>query len=344
MQRIIQEDIESICKEKLPWGKLRQRSVLITGANGFLGSYVVFALLECNKIYKTEITINALCRNREKAHSKFKEQWNNKHLHFIFQDVCEDIEDVYKSDIIIHAASPANPYIVQQKPYDVLKTNIIGYSKLLEKAKEWGTKEIIFFSSSAVYGYSTPEYGADESYRDCIDFTNYKDVYCLSKQVCEMMAVCYEKEHDVNIKSIRPFVVYGPGDDLTNNKAMIDFLKNCLNGENIVLKSKDNVVRTYIYISDAIRAFFYILLKGNKGAYNIASENNVYSISQIAGFFCECNENSTIEYRIADDEYLKNQSKIMIGKCERLRNLGWSEMFDIRDGIARMVIWGREMI
>ena len=344
MQQIIREDIEYICNEELPWDKLRHKKILITGANGFLGSYIVFSLLECNNKYGTDMMIYALCRNQEKAYKRFKDFLHDEHLQFIFQDVCEYIEDIYKSDIIVHTASPANPYIIQQQPYEVVSANVIAYSKLLEKAQIWGTKDIVMFSSSAVYGYSTPQDGADESYRESIDFTNYKDVYCLSKQMCEMMTVCYEKKHDVNIKLIRPFVVYGPGDDLSSNKGIIDFLNDCIRDRNIVLKSSGETVRSYIYISDAIRAFFFILLKGVNEPYNISSDNNIFSIKQMAELICECNKNIAIEYKIENAEYLKNRSNIMIGKNDKLKKLGWSEGINIKEGIMRTYIWARESL
>lgn len=343
MQKIIKEDIERICGEVLPWEKLKHKRILVTGASGFLGTYIVLSLIECNRRYDTDITINALCRSKEKAYIKFKEYWDNDYLQLVFQDVCDDIEDTYKSDIIIHAASPANPYVIQQQPYDVVQANVIGYSKLLEKARKWNTEQIILFSSSAVYGYSSPEGGASEEYRDSIDFTNYKDVYCLSKQMCEMMTVCFVKTQNIAIKTLRPFVVYGPGEDLTCKKAMVDFLNDCLKGKNIVLKSSGDVVRSYIYIGDAIRAFYYVLLKGNNGVYNIASEENVYSIKQVAGFYCECS-GITIEYKLENDEYLKNRTQIMVGKSEKIRNLGWSESVNLKAGIARTLMWGKEII
>ncbi|MCI8315037.1 MAG: NAD(P)-dependent oxidoreductase [Lachnospiraceae bacterium] len=343
MQTIIKEDIEQICCENLPWEKLRNKRVLITGANGFLGAYIVFCLIECNEKYQMNIVINALCRNKEKAYIRFNEFFQRNDLQFIFQDVCEEIEDIYKSDVIIHAASPANPYIVQQEPYKVVVANVLGYSNLLKKVEQWETEEVILFSSSAVYGYSTSIQGANENFRDNIDFTNYKDVYCLSKQMCEMMSTCYMKEKDVQIKTLRPFVVYGPGDDLKSHKAIIDFINDCLEDRNIILKSNGEAIRSYVYIKDAIRAFFYIWLKGKEDVYNISSTENIYDIKQIASIFCEVNKKIKIEMRIDDKEYLKTQSRIMIGTNERLKRLGWTETVSIKEGIARTIKWGKGM-
>ena len=343
MQQVIREDIGVICDEELPWERLQNKKMLVTGASGFLGAYIVYSLLECNREHQTNITVYALCRNEEKANIKFNEERDNARLKILFQNVCEEISDEYRSDIIIHAASPANPYIIHQQPYEVIKANVIAYNNILEKAKKWNTEEIVLFSSSAVYGYSTPDCGADEHYRDSIDFTNDKDVYCLSKQMSEMMTVCFQKTYKIPVKVIRPFVVYGPDDDLLSHKGMIDFLNDCLSNRNIILKSKGDAVRTYVYVSDAIRAFFYILLKGKSDAYNISSDN-VYSIRELAEIFCECNKNISIEYKIDNAEYLKNRSKVMIGKNEKLKELGWTEKVNMREGIMRMISWGKENI
>lgn len=344
MCEIDRKDIDLIIQDDLPWNKLNRKKILITGANGFLGTYIVLSLLACNEKYGTKISIYALCRNKEKAIKKFDKYINDENLILLIQDVNHEINDSYKCDFIIHAASPANPYIIQEHPYDVVKANVIAYSKLLEKAKKWGTQEIILFSSSAVYGYSTPVDGVNENYREKIDFTDYKDVYCLSKQMSEMMSVCFEKEYKITIKTLRPFVVYGPGDDLSSKKGLIDFLNDCIRDRNIVLKSKGETVRSYIYISDVIRAFFYILLKGDNGVYNIASEKNILSIKQIAEMISNCNAKVAIEYQIENKEYLKNKSKIMIGKSDKLRELGWSEKVDIREGLFKTYIWARSCI
>lgn len=344
MQDIIKEDISLICSENLPWENLQHKRILITGANGFLGTYIVLSLMKCNQRYKTDIIVNALCRNKQKAYEKFNVYLNDDNLHFIFQDVCEEIDDSYESDIIIHAASPANPYIIQRHPNDVVDANVIGYSKLLKKAQEWGTKEVILFSSSAVYGYATPMEGVDENHRDCIDFTNYKDVYCISKQMCEMMSICYARTYNIQTKIIRPFVIYGPGDDLTSNKGMIDFLNDCIRNRNIVMKSKGEAIRSYVYIRDAIRAFYYILLKGKNDAYNISSVENIYSMNQIAAIFCKYNKKITIEYKLENKEYLKTRFEKMIGKNEKLRNLGWHETVGMEEGIYRTIKWGKSVL
>lgn len=339
---IIEEDIDNICAETLPWEKLQGKTVLVTGASGFLATYLIYTLLKLNEKYDFDIKINALCRNEKKAEQKFGAAIKNGALKMLYQDVCSEIEDTYKSDIVIHAASPSTPYIVQKHPYQVFQANVLAYDKLLKKCQEWHTSDVLLFSSSAVYGYSTPLSGVSEDYREKIDFTNYKDVYCLSKQMLEMMTESIRNEMDCNFHIVRPFVVYGPGEVFSHKKCMTDFMKNCICEEDIVMKSSGDAMRSYIYIRDAIKAIFYILLKGDQKAYNIASEKNVCSIKELAELFCKINGNICVKHENAAEEYLQTRSQAIAGKNDRLKELGWKEETSLEEGLKRTVQWAKE--
>nr|WP_294492568.1 NAD(P)-dependent oxidoreductase [uncultured Anaerosporobacter sp.] len=342
MNQIIYEDIVDICNEKLPWEKLWNMRLMVTGANGFIGSYIIYTLLELNRIKNANITIFALCRDRKRTEEKFADYLNEKKLVFIYQDICEEIDDLYKSDIILHAASPNTPYLIQKEPYRVFEANVMGYQNILKKSICWGTSDILFFSSSAVYGYSTPSEGADETYRSTIDFTNAKDVYALSKQQCEMMTVSVKNQLTCKIKTIRPFVIYGPGEGFSKNKAMTDFVKNYIDEENIVMKSKGEVIRSYLYIKDAVKAIFYVLLLGSDDVYNIASRKNICDIKKLASVFCDLNTKLNIEYKIKNQEYLNSQWNILIGKTDKIEALGWKEETLLEEGVSRMVRWAKD--
>lgn len=344
MSEVVREDIENICRVSLPWNKLIKKSVLLTGATGFLGKYIILCLDKINELYGTDIVIYALGRNKKQFSDFIAKNTIASRLIFVCQDVCDEIDDAYKSDIIIHAASPANPYVIQNNPYEVYRANVCGFENLLKKARQWNTSDIVLFSSSAVYGHNSSGNGADESYRSEIDFTDIKDVYALSKQMTEMMGVCYEKEYGIGIKVLRPFVVYGPEDNLSSHKCMIDFLRNCIQDEDIIVKSDGTAVRSYIYITDAMTAFFYVLLKGQNTVYNISSVKNKCSISELAEIFSDYNQAINVEYLRDDSEYLKNKVAVMIGDNQKLKNLGWKEKVSLREGIYRIIRWAREEI
>lgn len=324
----------------MPWEKLRNKKFLITGASGFLGGYIVYVLLSLNKIQNLNIIVYALVRNLDNAKITFEDFAKEPNLHILHQNINEEIDNKYCCDIIFHAASPANPYITTKNPYEVIRANVIAYDKLLNKCKQWNTEEMVLFSSSAVYGYNTPIEGVDETYRDKIDFANSGDVYALSKQMMEMMSASANKEiRNLNIKIVRPFVVYGPGERFTHKKAITDFIKNYLYSENIVLKSKGEVTRSYIYLSDAIKGIFYVMLKGEAGAYNIASESNVYTVKELANMFCALGKELKVTSALEDNEYLKSRQTTLVGKTDKLCSLGWKDEISLIEGLRRTVLW-----
>lgn len=341
VNKIVREDINNICHEMLPWEKLYGKTILITGATGFLGSYITYVLLTLNIIYDAKIKIYAMCRSEEKYKKIFSDYLFDNNITCIQQDVCDAISDKYKCDLIIHAASLITPYAIECNPYSVIKTNVIAYNQLLEKAEKWGVSDICFFSSSSVYGYNSPQDGVSEydqisSHIDCCE---PRDVYGLSKQMCEMMSFCKAREMNCDWHIVRPFVVYGPGDLYKNRKAITDFIKYHIFDENIIIKSKGEAVRSYIYISDAISAFFSVLLKGDNKPYNIASEQNNYSIKELAELFCRVGNSRDIVYEYNEEQYLKTRTPYMIAKIDRLKMLGWKEKVSIKNGISRMLEW-----
>lgn len=343
MNTIINEDILDICKENVSWGKLKNSTVLITGATGYLATYIILTIMKRNSLYNDKIKVFALCRNRQKAIQIYKEYLKSEFLEFIFQDVIEPIENINNVDVIIHAASPANSFINEFEPYKVIEANVIGFDNLLKKCFEWGTKKIVFFSSGTVYGNNTPVCGVDENYRDQFDFCNIKNCYRLSKQMCEMMTCVYSKYNtSIETNIIRPFIVYGPGQVYSQKKVITDFVYNYLNDQNIVIKSDGKAVRSYIYIKDAIKGFFYVLLNGKSGkAYNISNSTQIYSVTQLANIFVQLNNKLEIIYEKSNDEYLATISNCFTGKNNELVALGWKEETDLRTGIKRMIKWAR---
>lgn len=340
MHKIIKEDIMKILGENIPWNILDDTSVLVTGASGVIGTYIVYTLMERNRL-GGNVKVNALCRNREGAEEKFKEYMNDKKFNLIIQDVCDLVDDNYRSEFIIHAASPANPYICEANPYEVIRTNVIACDNLIRKSISWKSKQFILLSSSAVYGYVSPVDGVEENYRSIIDFTDYKSVYALSKQMCEMM-INSQKSNECTFKSIRPFVVYGPGEKISHRKCVTDFVGNCVRQENIVLKSEGKAIRSYIYISDAISAVFYVMLKGEAGAYNVSSDKSVYSINEIADVFSKEGGVKKIYSIDTKTTYLQNTTSVMVGKNEKIKSLGWKENVSFQEGVHRMVKWAKD--
>tara|TARA_Y100000034_G_scaffold130888_1_gene190445 strand:+ start:48 stop:581 length:534 start_codon:yes stop_codon:yes gene_type:complete len=149
---LIDQDLDFIINHNLPWEDLYDSTVLITGASGFLASYIIESLLYLSKKRNKSINIIALARNKEKMLSRYKRYKGRSDLRFLIQDVCEPINLEEKVDFIIHAASNASPAFYDSDPVGTLDANTIGTRNLLHLAKKNNVKGFLFFSSGGVYG------------------------------------------------------------------------------------------------------------------------------------------------------------------------------------------------
>lgn len=144
MDPIIKTDIQYVAGADLPWGEIDNTTVLISGANGFLPSYLVFSLLERNHIMGIHTRVIAMCRNRERAETRFGDYRNDPDLELMIQDVTEPVHVDGPVDFCIHAASPAGIFSRQEHPVNTFETNVLGCRNLLEL---WQKKRLPPFSA-----------------------------------------------------------------------------------------------------------------------------------------------------------------------------------------------------
>lgn len=341
--QIINEDVENILQENLDWSYFAGKNVLITGANGFIPSYIVYSFLALNEtIFKNNpCKIITIVRNQQKAMAKFQDFVAKQKMQLVVQDICEEILLEQKIDIIIHAASQASPKFYDVDPVGTLKANTIGTYNLLELARKSKTQKFLFVSSGDVYGVldgSIPE--IDETYTGNVDITNVRSCYGESKRMAETMCVCYAHQFGFHVNMLRLAHTYGPGVELNDGRVFADFVANVLRGENILIRSDGTACRPFMYITDMIRAFFYVLLDGTNGnAYNICAKETT-SIKELAQLICSLypEKNLSVSYTQAQTKgYVRSASTGGLLSTEKLQKLGWKQNIDIKTGFKRMI-------
>lgn len=344
MNLVIQEDLEWICKQPVPWDSFREKSVLITGANGFLPSYLVRTLLFLNERYPDfNVKVHGLVRNLEKAKKRFPNYADREDFDFLVQDVSTPTQLVDSLDFIIHAASQASPKYFGKDPVGTLKANILGTYNMLELAREKDVEGFLFFSSGEVYG--TAEERAlpiPETYMGRVDPLNVRSCYAESKRMGENMCVSWYHQFQVPTKIIRPFHTYGPGLDLNDKRVFADFVANAVRGEDIVMKSDGSATRAFCYIADFTWGVFKVLLEGKAAeAYNLGSgkETSILDLAEtIVGLVP--GKNVAVDRKKEDrkeKEYFKSKISRSFPDISKARALGWSPKFDIREGFDRTI-------
>ena len=340
---IIQKDMEFIVSSDLPWETLKDNTILITGATGFLASYLVDVFLYLNEEYDYNINMILIVRDISKAKERFSYSVDKTYLQFIQHNLSDDGLIVDKKiDIIFHAASNATPKLFGVDPVGTILPNVIGTNNLLKIAKEHNVKEFFYFSTSGVYGHVN-----DDSYpieENCFGGLNSMDVascYLESKKVAETLCVSYMHQYDIPIKVVRPAITYGPGINENDGRSFADFMWSIANNTNIKLYSDGLVLRNFCYIADAISGFFYILFKGKNGeAYNVASELDI-SIKDLAykltkDIFPEKGLDVEFEYDKSKN-YLRKQFNRTTVDTTKVKQLGWEMKYSLEDGFKRSV-------
>ena len=337
-------DIKEICSRELPWSRFKEQTVLITGANGFIGSYLVFSLLHLNDTEQLNIKVVGLVRSYEKAYQKFGSLLQREDFELLIQDVCIPIPDSVKADYIIHAASQASAAFFESDPVGTISANLTGTINALECARKSGAKSILLISSLKVYGDLTNITAplAEEKLGE-LNCLSYKNCYAQGKRTAETIGACYAKEYHLNVKIARPSYIYGAS-TLHDDRVWAQFISNIVKHENILLKSSGAVLRSFCYVADTAAALFTILLNGeNVYPYNIASKESNLTIRDFARTAVLVFSERGLKLSFANPEDEKEPSEEILKKNMevlediRIHTLGWSAKVNIAEGIRRAV-------
>lgn len=263
----------------LPWNRLAGCNILVTGATGLIGSSFVDVLMRNpNKDYQ----VYALGRNMQRAQARFFQFKDDPTFHFLCGDVTQPLATDESFHFIIHAASNGSPNFFANSPVEVMKSNIYGVSNLIEYGLAHDMMRFLYVSTGEVYGVNEAAV-FDESSYGYVDILETRSCYPSSKRAAETLAMCYAAEYGADVVVARPCHTYGPNFTESDNRVYAQFIRNVLNGDDIVMKSAGTQYRSWCYVDDCVSALLYILLKGKCGeAYNVADKTSVVTIRELA--------------------------------------------------------------
>lgn len=326
------QDIKDVCNLNLPWEKIEGKSFFITGATGLLGSFLVDVLVEKGCV------VYALGRSAERAKNRFSKIWDK--IKFIPYDINNPInfDENEKVDYVIHLASNTHPVAYSTDPIGTITTNIIGLKNILDFSAEHNVERCVFASSNEIYGENRGDVELfDENYCGYINCNTLRAGYNESKRCGEALCQAYIKQKDLDVVISRFTRSYGPTILDSDTKALSQFMKNGLNGEDIILKSEGNQYFSYTYIVDAISGLLTIILLGEKGeAYNIADEKSDIRLKDLAKIVADCS-NTKVIFDLPNETERQGFSKATKARLDgsKLKALGWEMKYDMESGISR---------
>lgn len=336
------DDIRFVAGLNLPWEKLKNKSIMLSGATGMMGSFLVDVLLEKNQSDYLNCIVYALGRNEEEAKARFSKYAKDLHLIFIPHDVKLPFtrSDLGTVDYILHLASNTHPFQYSTDPIGTITTNIIGVQNLLDFAVMHQATRFVFVSSNEIYGENRGDVEFfDETYCGYINSNTMRAGYPESKRCGEALCQAYMAQRGLDVVIPRPTRSYGPTMLMSDTKAISQFIKKGIAGEDIVLKSAGTQLYSYTYVADAVAGLLTVLLKGESGeAYNIAEEHSDIMLKDLAAIIAGINGKKVV-FEIPDAVEAAGYStatKARLDGC-KLQGLGWKPRYDIRTGIDRTI-------
>mgnify|MGYP001212162986 CR=1 FL=1 len=314
---------------------LKNKSVLITGATGLIGSAIVDTLIYANKAENFDINIFATSRDIDKLRKRFEKYSNDKDLTFVNYEASRDLKFDFKVDYIIHGASNAHPIAYSLEPVETMISNFYGLNNLLNYAKNFNVSRTLYISSSEVYGEKQDSKPYREEDYGYVDILNPRACYPSTKRSAETLCSSYKMEYDIDVVIVRPGHIYGP--TMTNNdsRAFAQFARNVIEGKDIVMKSPGLQLRSYCYVFDCVSAILSVLLNGVSGeAYNISNRDSIVTIRDLAESFAKrCGVEIVFENPNNVEVLGYNMMSYSALDASKLEGLGWRGIYNIDDGV-----------
>lgn len=340
MNKILEQDIETICSSKLiDWNKIDNHKFFITGATGLIGSLIVKSFIWRNINKNANIKMLLLVRNKKNAIDMFGCDNNIEYI----ESSIENLKYNINVDYIIHGASPTQSKFFTQNPVETLDISILGTKNVLEIAKNNSVKSMVYLSSMEMYGTMKAQNVTEEKIGE-IEILNTRSSYSEGKRIAELYCYSYFSEYNVPVKMCRLAQTFGPGISKNETRVFKYFADCIINKRDIILKSTGETIINYSYTTDTILGILCILINGKDGeSYNIVGEKTNMTILESAEWLlkefenknnriiCECNQKN--DFAPDNKMILSNQ---------KIKTLGWKSKISLKEGYKRLIKYIKE--
>lgn len=324
--------------------EMEGKRIFITGASGLIGSGIVDLLLRYNECFHADIHIYAAAHDKEHTRKRF--DYDNYFQMIDFIPYCCGMENEFdfQADYVIHGAGNAYPRIIQEHPSENVLYAVTSTYELLEYMQKSQAQNMIFISSSEIYGNrETAETYREDSYGS-VDILNRRSSYAIGKQAAEALCAGYWHEKNTPVCIVRPGHIYGPTASINDNRVSSMFAYDAAAGKDLVLKSDGSQLRSYCYVLDCAAAILTVLMRGSGGeAYNISTPDSVITIRQIAELYAQAGS-VNVKFDIPDkaEKAAFNPMSHSCLNSDKLYAMGWKAVFGSSVGVSHTVQIMRE--
>lgn len=243
---------------------LRNKTILITGAAGFIGANLVIELLKTveainvvgldnlNDYYDVSIKEYRLAQIEKLAAEKTSSQWSFVKGNIADKPLVDELFSKYGFDVVVNLAAQAGVRYSITNPHIYIESNLIGFYNILEACRNHPVAHLVYASSSSVYGSNKKvPYSTD----DKVD--NPVSLYAATKKSNELMAHAYSKLYNIPSTGLRFFTVYGPAG--RPDMAYFGFTNKLREGKTIQIFNYGNCRRDFTYIDDIVTGVKHVM-------------------------------------------------------------------------------------
>lgn len=244
---------------------LNGKTILITGAAGFIGSNLVMELIRrgspmtivgldnLNDYYDVSLKEYRLSEIKKLAAENQNVRWHFVKGNLADRTLIEELFLQYHFDIVVNLAAQAGVRYSIDHPDVYMESNIIGFYNILEACRHYPVEHLVYASSSSVYGSNKK---IPYSTEDKVD--NPVSLYAATKKSNELMAHAYSKLYNIPSTGLRFFTVYGPAG--RPDMAYFGFTNKLRKGEKIQIFNYGNCLRDFTYVDDIVKGIGKVMV------------------------------------------------------------------------------------
>lgn len=346
---IVREDAQHLARTlSRTLQPLSGATVLVTGASGFLCSYLLDVVAAAN-----DQGLGCRAIGLDNFQSSLPERLEHlagrRDIEIVQHDMRQPYEPSGPVEYIVHGASIASPTFYRRFPLETIDVNVNGTRHLLELARRGTARSLLVMSTSEIYGDpDTAHIPTAEDYRGSVSCTGPRACYDESKRLAETLCWNYFNLFKTPVKVVRPFNVYGPGQRLDDARIMPDLMSAALERRPIVLYSDGRATRSLCYVRDAVAAVLHVLMTGADGEpYNIGNDAEEVTMRDLASRMSEVAGPPAlpVEFKVsADPHYTVDSPQRRCPDLSKLRALApWQPEVGLTEGLARTLRSYREL-
>ena len=298
------------------------KTILITGAAGFLGSHL------CDRFIKEDFYVIGMDNYITGDAANIEHLFSHPNFEFIDHDVTYYISISQPIDYILHFASPASPIDYLKIPIQTLKVSSIGIHNLLGLAKAKRAR-ILIASTSEVYG-DPLEHPQSENYFGNVSTIGPRGVYDEAKRFQEALTMAYHRFHGLETRIARIFNTYGPRMRLNDGRVVPAFIGQVLRGEALSVFGDGAQTRSFCYVEDLIEGVYRLLFSEYTLPVNLGNPEEITILDFAKEIISLANVPQNIEYRpLPNDDPSKRQPDVSLAK----KILNWAPRIQRTEGM-----------